>query len=146
MAVTPVEIRHLELGRSFLGYRRSTVDRHLEEIVSSFEAVWRDRADLTDRVHALEGEVERYRELENVLRTTLVSAERTAQQQLEKAMREAELIVQEAHAEARGVVRQAYAERERLETDSRRIESLLRSALTVLDERPELLPRPAEAA
>ena len=146
MAVTPVEIRHLELGRSFLGYRRATVDRHLEEIASSFEDVWRHRADLADRVETLEAEVERYRELENLLRTTLVSAERTAQEQLEKAMREAELIVSEAHAEARGVVRQAQSERERLEADSRRIEALLRSALTVLDERPGTLPRAAEAA
>ena len=53
MALTPVEIRHVKLGRGLLGYRRSGVDRLLEDVVSSFEDVWRDRADLADRVEQL---------------------------------------------------------------------------------------------
>ena len=49
MALTPVEIRHLQLGRGLLGYGRRSVDPLLEEIAESFEDVWRERADLADR-------------------------------------------------------------------------------------------------
>ena len=57
MSLTPVEVRHLELRRGLFGYRRSSVARAIEEVADSFESVWRERADLGERVHVLEGEV-----------------------------------------------------------------------------------------
>ena len=133
MALTPVEIRHIRLGRGLFGYRRGPADRTLEEIASSFEEVWRDRADLADKVEQLESDLERFRELEALLRTTLVSAERTAAELKTQAMREAELIVDEARAESRSIVRQAAADNERLEADSARIRALLRAALATIE-------------
>jgi cell division initiation protein len=133
MALTPVEIRHVKLGRGVLGYRRGAVDRLLEEVVASFEDVWRDRADLRDRVEQLEGDLVRYRELESLLRATLVTAERTAGELAEQARREADLILGEAHAEARAIVRSASAENERLRVDSGRVRALLRAALAALE-------------
>lgn len=133
MSLTPAEIRHLELGRSFFGYRRSAVDRAIDEVVSSFEQVWRERADLTDKVEQLENDMVRYRELETLLRTTLISAERAAHELKDQARKEAELIVTEAHAEARFITREAAAKRERLLTESRRLETMLRAALATLD-------------
>ena len=107
MPITPVEIRHLQLKRGLLGYgySRAVVDRALVEIADSFEAVWRQRADLADRIEELEEEIKRHVELETLLRSTLVSAERAAQDVKEQARREAELIVTEAHTEARTVRR-----------------------------------------
>jgi len=146
MALTPVEIRHIRLGRGLLGYRREPADRVLEEIASSFEEVWRDRADLADKVEQLESDLERFRELEALLRTTLVSAERTAAELKTHAMREAELIVEEARAEGRSIVRHAAADNERLEADSARIRALLRAALaTIEDEDEEDETRPEAA-
>jgi cell division initiation protein len=137
MALTPVEIRHVELRRAWLrGYRRSGVERLLNDIADSFESVWRERADLADRLEELEGEASKHRELEALLRSTLVSAERAAQDMKEQARRESDLIVQEAHAESRRVARAATTERERLEDETRRIRAQLRSALETLEEWP----------
>jgi cell division initiation protein len=138
MSYTPVEIRHVKLRRGFLGYRRTAVDRLLEDISESFEDVWRERADHADRVELLEGELTRYRELEALLRATLVSAERSAHELRDQAKREAESIVAEAHAAARTITRDARAERERLALDSRRMRLLLHSALDALDEAQEV--------
>jgi cell division initiation protein len=133
MALTPVEIRHIGLGRGLLGYRRSTTDRLLEEIAESFEDVWRDRADLAERVEQLEADLVRYRELETLLRTTLVSAERAAGELKEQAKREADLIVGEAEAEGRAITRRARAERDRLAADSQRVRAVLSAALATLE-------------
>ena len=135
MSFSPVEIHHVRLGRGLLGYRRAPTDRTLEEIATSFEEVWRQRADLADQVEQLESDLTRYRELETLLRSTLVSAERTAAELKAQATREADLIVQEARSEARSIVRQAAADNERLEADSGRIRALLRAALSTLDAR-----------
>ena len=142
MGLTPVEIRHVRLGRGLLGYKRSAVDGLVEEVVESFEEVWRGRADLADTVERLEADLVRYKELEALLRTTLVSAEKASQELREQARREAELVVGEAHAEARRITFDALAERDRLRTETRRLRTQLRSALAAVEQPAE----PAEEA
>ena len=144
MPLTPVEIRHLELHRAWLrGYRKSTVDRLLSEIADSFEEVWRERADLADRLDELETEIGKHRELEALLRSTLVSAERAAHDMKEQARRESDLIVQEARAEGRRIVHEIATDKERLEQDVRKIRALLRTALESLaseERKPAVAP------
>jgi len=135
MALTPVEIRHSTPPRTFFrGYEAAATDRLLEEIAASFEDVWRERADLADKVEQLETDLVRYRELEALLRTTLVSAEQASAQTRDQARREAELILSEAHAEGREIQRRALAENERLQHDSRRLRLQLQEALSAFGE------------
>ena len=142
MALTPVEIRHMTPPRTALrGYRVPATDHLLEEIASSFEDVWRERADLADKVEQLEADLVRFRELETLLRTTLVSAEQASAQMRDQARREAELILGEAHAEARAIQRQAISENERLSHASRRLRAQLTEALGAVDD-----AEPADAA
>ena len=135
--MTPVELRHVQLRKRLFGYAPAAVDRVLEETVESFEDVWRHRADLSDRVEQLEQDLVRYRELETLLRTTLVTAERAAHELKDAAKREAELVVAEAHAEARRVTHAAVAERERLVGEATRVRAQLAAALQTLGEEPE---------
>jgi cell division initiation protein len=133
MALTPVEIRHMTPPRAtFRGYRTAPTDSLLEEIAASFEDVWRERADLADKVESLEADLVRFRELESLLRTTLVSAEQASAQMRDQARREAELILNQAHAEAREVQRRALADNERLEHASRKLRAQLQEALSGL--------------
>jgi cell division initiation protein len=134
MALTPVEIRHMTPGTAFLGYKRAQTDELLAEIAASFEDVWRERADLADKVEALETDLVRYKEIESLLRTTLVSAERASAELKDQARREADLILDEAHAEARKLKRDALVENERLIEESRRLRAQLRAALEVIDD------------
>jgi len=154
MALTPVEIRHLTPARTnFRGYKVAPTDRLLEEIAASFEDVWRERADLADKVEQLEADLVRFRELETLLRTTLVSAEQASAQTRDQARREAGLILSEAHAEAREIQRRAAAENERLQHESRRLRVQLREALSALDDpdsieqdqEPEMMTADADA-
>ncbi len=136
MPLTPVEIRHIELKRGLFGYRKGAVHRLMDDIADSFETVWRERSQLVERVEELETEVTRHVELEGLLRSTLVSAERASQDLKESARREADVIVTEANADARKVLRDAITEKEQLMGDVRRVQALLRTALAVVDETP----------
>jgi cell division initiation protein len=124
MSLTPVEIRHVKLGRSLLGYDRKTIDSLLADIVSSFEQVWRERADLRDKMEELESELTRQKEIEDALRNTLLSAERMADDVRGQARREADVIVSEARSTARDIVSGAENERERIQTEIRRLRTL----------------------
>ena len=134
MALTPVEIRHVKLGRGFWGYRTGATDNLLEEIVQSFEDTWRERAEYADRIEQLQSELSRHRDLETLLRTTLVTAEKSAHELKAQAKREADLVLEEAHAEARSATRAAAAERERLLADARKIRALLEAALDAVED------------
>ena len=124
MALAPVELRHVHLPRRALGYRRGAVDQLLGEIQESFEDVWRDRADLRDEVERLEAELARYKELDVLLRNSLVSAERAADELRAQAGKEADVILDEARVRARETTANAEAERERVAAEVRRLRSL----------------------
>jgi cell division initiation protein len=145
MSYSPVEIRHVSIGRGLFGYRRGAVDRVLGEIADSFEAVWQERMDLRDRVDELEREVARHREVEELLRTTMLTAERASLDIREDAKREAATIVEEAHREARSITNEARRERERLFVAVRRVRTLLSAALDAVgDADDEPLAEPAD--
>jgi cell division initiation protein len=124
MSLTPVEIRHVKLGRRVVGYDRRATDALLDRITESFEDVWRERADLRDEIERLEGELVRFRELEVLLRNTLVSAERSADEFRAQAHREADVILDEARVKAREIGGGAESERERVRAEIRRLKTV----------------------
>src|SRR6478752_10327737 len=152
MRYTPVELRHVKISRlTFGGYRKHETEKLLEDIADSFEEVWRDRGELTDKLEDVEKVLAEVKQRESLLASTLVAAEKASTEIREAAKREAEVIIAEAHQEARSVTRGAQRERERLFTEVRRIETLLRAALGLVEEsRIELplasvAPAPVEA-
>jgi cell division septum initiation protein DivIVA len=155
MRYTPVELRHVKLGRTpFGGYKRAEADKLLEDVVESFEEVWRERGELADKMEDVEKSLEVAKQRETLLASTLVAAEKTAAEAIEAAKRHAEIIVAEAHQESRSITRSAQSERERLFAEVRRVETLLRAALGMVEETRNELPSfppagepaPAEAA
>ena len=144
MPLAPVELPHVQLRRALYGYRASSVNRLLEEVKESFEEVWCERAELRDRVEQLEADLARHREVEALLRETLMSAERTSHELKDQARRDAERIINAAHSEARSITQEALAERERLAAEAARVRALLESALAIVDEEPH--PQASKAA
>jgi cell division initiation protein len=124
MSLTPVEIRHVSLRRRPIGYQRKATDDLLASIVTSFEQVWRERADLRDELEEIEHELARQKEIEGALRNTLLSAERMADDVRTQARREADVIISEARATARDIVSGAENERERVSNEIRRLRAL----------------------
>ncbi len=147
MRYTPVELRHVKIGRStFGGYRKLETEKLLEDIADSFEEVWRDRGELTDKLEDVEKVLAEVKQRESLLASTLVAAEKASTEIREAAKREAELIIAEAHQDARSVTRGAQSERERLFTEVRRVETLLRAALGMVEETRNELPASPTAA
>src|SRR4051794_6884006 len=141
MRYTPVELRHVKIGRSFFrGYRRDETDKLLEDVATSFAAVWSERGELSDKLEDVERILADVKQRESLLASTLVAAEKASGEVRAAAKREAELIVTEAHHEARAITRAAHGERDRLFADVRRVETLLRGALGMVEESSKDLP------
>ena len=137
MSLSPQEITYLELPRTmFRGYRPKDVDQLLERVADDLATTSRERDDLAERLKQLAAETAKQSELEALLRSTLISAERAAQDLKEQARRESDLIVQEAHAESRRVMREALAEQREIEDATRKIRAMLRVALDAVEGLP----------
>jgi cell division initiation protein len=147
MSYTPVELRHVRIGRGLFGYRRSAVEELLNEVADSFENVWRERGELADQVEEMDKQMAELRRREELLAHTLVAAENAAAEVRANAKREAELVVAEAHQEARSIARGAQSEHARLAAEIRRMEALLRAALGMVEESAhETQPKDERAA
>jgi len=134
MRYSPVELRHVKPKRSLFGYRRGEVDELISDAATSYEEVWAERGELADKLEDLSSTLDEVKQRETLLATTLVAAEKAAAEAVESAKRQAEVIIAEAHQEGRSITRAAQAERDRLFTESRRVEALLRAALGIVEE------------
>lgn len=131
----PDQITAVELPRAWLGgYSRSAVHRLLDDIADAFADALRERDEVSKRVESLMAEVATHDELEALLRSTLVIAERAALETKQQARRESDLIVQEAHAESRRVTRKSMAQKHHAEAEILEIRARLRASLQSLSE------------
>ncbi len=94
MKLTPLDIEHKEFKKALQGYAREDVDQFLDEIIASMEADIETRTALEAKVADLEQRVSHFRAMEESLKSTLVLAQRTADELKAAAHKEVELIKQ----------------------------------------------------
>lgn len=115
MKITPLDIRHKEFSRSMRGYKDLEVDEFLDEIVEEFERMFNENIDFRERVEALEEKISQYKNIEETLQKTLISAQEQAEDLKLNATKEADLILRDAELKARSIINDSYAERQKIQ-------------------------------
>ena len=98
-----IDIQNKEFRRRLRGYCENEVDEFLDQILEDYEMLYRQNASLKDEVSRLKEETDRYQNLEETLRNTLVLAQKAADETRANAQKEADLIRAEAQAKARAL-------------------------------------------
>lgn len=99
MKVTPIDIQHKQFRKAFQGYAREDVDAFLDDIIETFEALIDERAKLETRIGELSEKLAQFKAMEDSLQSTLVLAQRTADEVKAAAHKEVDLIKQRARIE-----------------------------------------------
>ena len=102
MDVTPREVNEKQFRDAWRGYNQEEVDDFLDRIAETLENVERENQSLRDRNIELEQALATTREAEEMLKKTLVTAQRAAEEAIAKAKTKAEQLVIEAEQRARG--------------------------------------------
>jgi cell division initiation protein len=97
--ITPVDIQHKEFKKAIQGYAREEVDQFLDEIIETLEAGIEERTRLESQVAELSERVSHFKAMEDSLRSTLVLAQRTADELKASAHKEVDIIKQRAKIE-----------------------------------------------
>ncbi|SES65681.1 cell division initiation protein [Natronincola peptidivorans] len=148
--LTPLDIQNKEFKKGFRGYKEDEVDEFLDEIMIHYEKLYKENAELKDKIEKAYQQVEQYKGLEETLKNTLVVAQNTAEEVKGAASKKSQLIIEEAEIQAREIIKKAnrdvddvrnqYEEvKKQMEIFKTRYKTLLQSQLeTLIDTTAEL--------
>jgi cell division initiation protein len=100
MEVTPHDLRNAELREAFRGYRPDEVEELLERAAITLERMHERNRQLQERMASLEAEGSTSKEMESVLRQTLLLAQRTADETVTAAHERARHLLEDAEDRA----------------------------------------------
>lgn len=137
MKITPVDIQHKQFRKALQGYAREDVDSFLDGIIESLEELIEERSKLEAELAELKEKVSHFAAMEASLQSTLVLAQRTADELKASAHKEIDLLKQQARLsldnELRDVKRQiedAKRDLQRLHDQQQVVKQDLRSFLS----------------
>jgi len=107
MKITPIDISGHRFGKRMRGYDQEEVRSFLNLVSSEFEAVIVESNNLKEKLAQVESSVSDLRERERILKETLLTAQRLADEIREEARKEAQLIVREAEVKGSQLLDQA---------------------------------------
>lgn len=137
MKLTPIDIKKQTFNKSLRGYEPEEVEAFLGTVAKQWEELLAEQDALKRRLYELEGQVQKFKEVESMLHQTLAQAQQSTMSVVENAKREAELIRQEAQMKAAQILERAkndaialHDDIERLNAQKHEIVSKLRLLLS----------------
>jgi cell division initiation protein len=124
--LTPQHVQDKQFHDAFRGYNHEEVDRFLDEVAEAFAVAYEEREECRSRIRELESQLEQARSTEEILKRTLLHANKaadeairqaraTSQKIVAEAERKAEELVIDAKRRTHGIVERAQAEVRELE-------------------------------
>ncbi len=100
--ITPIDIENKVFKKSKMkGYDIEDVENFLEEILVDYEVLYKENAELKDRIATMQESVSYYKSIEEGITKTIENAQSSAENIKEVAQREAEFIKKEAELESK---------------------------------------------
>lgn len=108
--LTPIDIQNHSLKTAVRGYSKKETDDFLDEILESYEEIYKENRELKDKVTSLSEGIQYYKQMETTLQKALVLAEKTSAETQEAAKSKADAMTKEAQAKAEAVLKEAQSE------------------------------------
>ena len=107
MKLTPLDIKKQVFKKILRGYDPIEIETFLEMVAEEFEALIKERNDLSDEVLKLKTQLRDYQEVEKTFKESLMNAQQTINQSRENSKRESDLIIKEAEVRAEKIIENA---------------------------------------
>jgi cell division initiation protein len=120
-AITPLEMRQTTFATGWRGYSREAVRSFLVDASESYEMALRENERLRQDLERLQAHIRQYQDLESGLKSTLMHAQKVAEDVRANASQEADRLVKEAQGRAELMM---MAAQNRVEDAQREIDGL----------------------
>ena len=105
--LTPLDIENKKFSQQMVnGYNVDEVDDFLDELTKDYEKLYKESTESKLKIDDLNGNLEKYRNIENTLQSTLMMAQSTAEEVKNVAQKEAEQIIRDAQNDAKASIEQ----------------------------------------
>lgn len=105
--LTPIEIENKEFKKVLRGYKEEEVDEFLDIIKEDYELLYRENSELKEKVRLYQDQINKYENIEETLKATLITAQTAAEDTCSTANKKAKIIVEEADLKSRQIIEQA---------------------------------------
>ncbi len=143
--LTPLDVENVKFRGALSGYDRTEVEQFRSRLIQSLEDYIAQVEQMRQRIAELEGQLLRYHESEELLKNSVVLAQRTADELIAAAHQRADLIVQAAQMEGESVRRSLGDLRSEREQFEYAFHGLLAGFLRRLEQGNPTLAAPAAA-
>jgi cell division initiation protein len=138
MKISPMEIQRQTFSKRFRGYDPEEVRTYLNLVAEELQQFQREQAALQQEAQFLRSIVDEHRQREEILKNTLLTAQRVSEEIRETARKQGEMTVKEAELQADKLVELAQGRAKSIERetlDLRAMRQMLRSDVRALLER-----------
>lgn len=104
--LTPIDIQRQDFEVKLRGYNADEVDDFLDLVGKDYEKLYKENAELKERVKQLDTAVEQYKAMEATLQQSIVLAQTAAEDIKKSAAEKANVIVNEAQSKSENMYRQ----------------------------------------
>jgi cell division initiation protein len=120
MDLSAREIHEKQFHDAWRGYNQAEVDDFLDRVAEALDRLQRENQDLNDRIAELDQAMAASHDTEEMLKKTLVTAQRAAEEAIANAKTKAEELISEAEAKVQHSETEARERLARAESESRR--------------------------
>ena len=138
MKISPMEIQRQTFSKRLRGYDPEEVRTYLNLVAEELQQFQREQAALQQEAQFLRSIVDEHRQREEILKNTLLTAQRLSEEIKETARKQGEMTVKEAELQADKLVELAQGRAKTIERetiDLRAMRQMLRSDIRALLER-----------
>lgn len=129
MKLTPLDIARRDFGLALRGYHRGEVDEFLVNVQEEFERIYKENNNLKEEVATFSQQVEQYHAMEDLLKNSILLAQKVAEDVRANAQKEAELILGQTRLDRQKNMEEANRELEQIRSLSLRIRIEMQSFL-----------------
>ncbi|MGC8970582.1 MAG: DivIVA domain-containing protein [bacterium] len=120
----PLDIQNKEFSKRLRGYDIDEVKEYLSQLADEWATLIEENKTLETRLKDLEGQLEYYKNIESLLKETLLSTQQAMNELRKTAEEERRIIISSAQNSAREIIRNAEEEKAKIEIEIERLKSL----------------------
>ncbi len=130
--MTPQEVANCTFAKAVMGgYNMASVDDFLDKLTEDYTALYKENAALKAKLKVLADKTEEYRQVEDAMRATLLTAQKMASSMVSEAEQKRDAIIADAASGAKArlqeIQREVEAQEERLAAVHREVEDQLQA-------------------
>jgi len=108
MKITPLDVGSHKFPRKWKGYDPEQVDIFLEMVSQEMEDIIKENQFLSEELKRKSAALSEYKEKEQILKDTMITAQRTSEDMKNNMIKEAQAILAQAELEAEAIIRKAH--------------------------------------